>query len=68
MRNITAQAFKAYLEVQLSSKYNMFSQYAIYETGLDEVTYKDIQKYYKKLVEQYRDNEECEELLNELGY
>lgn len=68
MEYITAEDFRNYLEVQLSGKYNMFSLDAIYETGLDRETYTNIQKNYKKLIEKYKDNEECIDLLERLGY
>lgn len=68
MEYITAEDFRSYLEVQVSGKYNMFSSEAIYETGLDRETYMNIQKNYKKLIEKYKDNEKCIDLLERLGY
>lgn len=68
MNDITAKNFKAYLEVQSSGKYNMFSQYAIYESGLDKETYMNILKNYSELVEKYKNDSECKNILNKMGY
>lgn len=66
--NVTTKEFKSYLEVQTSGKYNMFSQEAFVETGLDKETYLNVMKHYKELVEEYKNNEECKGLLKRLGY
>ena len=65
---VTAQDFKAYLEVQVSGLYNMFSSDAVWETGLDKATYMSILSNYKSLVEKYKDSNECKDLLKRLGY
>lgn len=68
MNNITAQNFKDYLKVQVSGKYNMFSQDAIIETGLTRNEYFTILENYKKLIEKHKDSNECKHLLERLGY
>lgn len=68
MKNITAKDFRDYLEVQLSGKYNMFDPMAIYSTGLDKETYRNIQINYKELIEKYKEDVECKKLLQRLGH
>lgn len=67
MEYIKAEDFKSYLEVQSSGLYNMFSQEAIYDSGLDKETYMSIIKNYSNLVEKYKDTDECKDLLKRLG-
>ena len=66
--NVTAKEFKRYLEVQVSGLYNMFSQDAIFATGLGKETYMNVLQHYSELVEEYKYTEECKELLEKLGY
>ena len=66
--NVTTKDFKAYLEVQLSSKYNMLSTEAQLKSGLDVKTYVGILRDYRRLFEKYKDSEECKYLLEEHGY
>lgn len=65
---VTAAEFKQYLKVQKSGEYNMFSLDAQLATGLDFETYTSIMKNYKDLVEQYKESDECKDLLRKMGY
>ena len=66
--NVTAKEFKSYLEVQVSGVYNMFSQDAIDATGLDKETYMYLLKHYGQLVEKYKEDPGCKDILARLGY
>lgn len=65
---VTATEFKQYLKVQKGGKYNMFCLDALFATGLDYETYMSIMKNYKELVEQYKESDECKDLLKKMGY
>lgn len=66
--NITSNEFASYLVVQTSGLFNMFSNEAIVTTGLGREKYFLILKNYKQLVEKYREDENCKDLLERLGY
>lgn len=65
---VTAKEFKRYLEVQKSGKYNMFSEEAQFATGLYHDVYMHIMKNYKQLIEQYKEDPECKDILEKMGY
>tara|TARA_Y100001938_G_C8059956_1_gene416645 strand:- start:202 stop:429 length:228 start_codon:yes stop_codon:yes gene_type:complete len=49
----TKEQFEAYIRVQKSGNYNMFSPDAILSTGLDKETYFDIIEHYSEYEEKY---------------
>ena len=49
----TKEQFTAYVKVQFSGRYNMFSQEAMIATGLDKETYLRILRSYKALSLKY---------------
>lgn len=65
---ITSNEFASYLVVQASGLFNMFSNEAIKTSGLDREKYFLIQKNYRQLVEKYKDDDSCKEMLARLGY
>ena len=56
--DITKKEWDAYVSVQKSGLYNMYSPEAIRETGLKEETYVLIMKNYSELKEKFNEKEE----------
>ena len=54
---VTKRQFKAYVRVQKSGNYNMFTPEAMMSTGLDKSTYLKIMEDYNELEEKYGDSE-----------
>ena len=51
----TKEQFRAYVRVQYSGLWNMFSPQAIEATGLSKDTYISVMKHYSELAEKYQE-------------